>query len=76
MAARAEAGPCAACGAENAADHNFCKNCGNPLGTEQGGELNLNFAERMRDRCLETLKTNPDNARAHFDAAALQELQR
>src|SRR5262245_26494834 len=68
MAARAAGGPCSACGVDNAADHNFCKSCGTPLGLdERGGELNLNFAERMRDRCLELLKATPDNPRAHFD---------
>src|SRR5262249_25924505 len=68
MAARAAGGPWAACGVENAADHNFCKSCGPPLSlAEAGAAPNLNSAERRRDRCLEPLKANPDNPRAHFD---------
>jgi Flp pilus assembly protein TadD len=67
MGGRAEAGPCPECGVENAADHNYCKNCGAALGLDEGGELKLSFAERMRDRCLAMLQMYPENARAHFD---------
>ena len=67
MGTGVEAGPCPECGIENAADHNYCKNCGTPLGRDDGSSLKLSFAERMRDRCLELLRTQPDNARAHFD---------
>jgi tetratricopeptide (TPR) repeat protein len=67
MGAGVESGPCPECGVENAADHNYCKNCGTPLGRDDGSSLGLNFAERMRDRSLELLRTQPDSARAHFD---------
>src|SRR4029450_6512592 len=67
MGGRAEAGPCPECGVENAADHNYCKNCGTPLGLDEGGELKLSFAERMRDRCLAMLKSYAENPPPHFE---------
>src|SRR4029450_6337742 len=67
MGGRAEAGPCPEGGVEDAGDPNECKKCGTPPGLDEGGELKLSFAERMRDRCLAMLKSYPENPRAHFD---------
>src|SRR4029077_5704876 len=67
MATRVEPGPSPECGMCHVADHNYWKNCGTSLGRDDGSSLKLSFAERMRDRSLELLRTQPDSARAHFD---------
>src|ERR1043166_6465029 len=64
----AAVGPCPECGVENAADHNYCKHCGTPLrAVDVERELGTGFAERTRDRCLQLLKADPDNASTHYN---------
>src|SRR4029077_12276552 len=68
MTAPAIAGPCPECGVDNAPDHNYCKHCGTPLrAIDVERELGTGFAERTRDRCLQLLKADPDNASAHYN---------
>jgi len=66
--APAGGGPCPECGVDNGADHNYCKHCGTPLReVALERELGSGFAERTRDRCLQLLKADPDNASAHYN---------
>ena len=67
MATDGRPSPCSECGVENTADSNFCKRCGVPLGASGAKPHSMGVAERTRDRCLDLLRANPDNARTHYE---------